>query len=116
LTLIEKTIKGFLTQDGYPLHILTFFCTRNRMSLGQERVAGKENEIVTIPRLLDLICIKNCIITIDAMGCQRIIAKTIRDNEADYILQVKGNQKTLLQNLEDSFAVKKIVATDVTMD
>lgn len=49
------------------------------MSLGEETVAGKENEIVAIPRLLDLICIKNRIITIDAMGCQAAIAKKIRE-------------------------------------
>ena len=57
------------------------------------------------------ICIKNCIIIIDARGCQAAIAKKIQDNEADYNLQVKGNQQTLLENLEDSFAVKKVVAT-----
>lgn len=50
------------------------------------------------------------------MGCQRAIANKIRENEADYILQVKGNQKTLLENLEDSFAVKKIITTDVNID
>lgn len=116
ISLDGKTVKGFLTEDGYPLHILTAFCTRNRMSLGEETVAGKENEIVAIPRLLDLICIKNCIVTIDAMGCQTAIASKIRENEADYILQVKGNQKTLLENLDDSFSVKKVIATDVTID
>jgi predicted transposase YbfD/YdcC len=116
IALDGKTVKGFLTQDGYPLHILTAFCTQNRMSLGEETVAGKENEIVAIPRLLDLICIKNCIITIDAMGCQTAIAKKIRENQADYILQVKGNQKTLLENIEDSFAVKKVVETDINVD
>lgn len=111
-----KTIKGFLTEDGYPLHILTAFCAKNKMSLGEETVAGKENEIVAIPRLLDLICIKNCIITIDAMGCQTAIAEKIRENEADYILQVKGNQKLLLEHIEDSFEVKKVVATNKTTD
>jgi predicted transposase YbfD/YdcC len=116
IALDGKTVKGFLTQDGYPLHILTAFCTRNRMSLGEETVAGKENEIVAIPRLLDLICIKNYIITIDAIGCQTVIAKKIRENQADYILQVKGNQKMLLENLENSFVVKKVVATDVNID
>ncbi|WP_317174784.1 ISAs1 family transposase [Flavobacterium sp. HJJ] len=78
-----KTIKGFLTKESYPLHILTAFCTKNRMSLGEETVTGKENEIVAIPRLLDLICIKNSIITIDAMGCQTVIAKKIREQVVD---------------------------------
>ncbi len=50
------------------------------------------------------------------MGCQTAIAKKIRENEADYILQVKNNQKTLLENIEASFAVKKVVATDTTED
>lgn len=111
-----KTVKGFLMDDGYPLHILTAFCTNNKMSLGEETVAGKENEIIAIPRLLDLICIKGCIVTIDAMGCQTAIAQKIIENEADYILQVKANQKTLLENIEDSFAVKKVVAQDVNED
>lgn len=116
IALDGKTVKGFLSKEGYPLHILTAFCTRNKMSLGQETVAGKENEIVAIPRLLDLICIKNSIITIDAMGCQTEIAKKIRTQEADYILQVKSNQKTLLENIEDSFSVKKIVSIDTNED
>lgn len=111
-----KTVKGYLTEDGYPLHILTAFCVNNRMSLGEETVAGKENEIVAIPRLLDLICVKNCIVTIDAMGCQTAITEKIRASEADYILQVKANQKTLLENIEDSFAVKKAVSTAVNFD
>ncbi len=116
IALDGKTVKGFLTKDGYPLHILTAFCVNNRMSLGQQTVGKKENEIVAIPRLLDLICIKDCIVTIDAMGCQSAIAEKIRENEADYILQVKANQKTLLENLEDSFAVKKAAITDVDID
>lgn len=111
-----KTVKGYLTDDGFPLHILTAFCANNKMSLGEETVAGKENEIVAIPRLLDLICVKNCIITIDAMGCQSTIATKIREQEADYILQVKANQKSLLENVEDSFLVKKIVATHTQED
>jgi predicted transposase YbfD/YdcC len=57
------------------------------MSLVEETVAGKENEITAIPRLLDLMCIKNCIITIDAMGCQTAIARKIRNSEADYIFK-----------------------------
>lgn len=116
IALDEKMVKLFLTKEGYPIHILTAFCTKNRMSLGQETVAGKENEIVAIPRLLDLICIKNSIITINAIGCQTAIAKKIRENQADYILQVKNNQKTLLENIEDSFAVKKTVSVDTTED
>jgi len=116
IALDGKTIKGFLTQDGYPLHILTAFCTQNRMSLGEETLTKKENEITAIPKLLDLISIKDCIITSDAMGCQRAIAKKIQEQQADYVLQVKGNQKTLLEHLKDSFQVKKVIATAVNTD
>lgn len=111
-----KTVKGFVNEDGYPLHILTAFCTKNSMSLGQEIVHGKENEIVAIPRLLELISIENTIVTIDAMGCQSDIAEQIIENKGDYILQVKANQKGLQQDIQDSFRLKKIVAQDKETD
>jgi len=100
-----KTVKGYLAEDGYPLHILSAFCTANSLMLGQEIVRnGKENEIVAIPRLLDLICLDGATVTIDAMGCQKEIAAKIKSEGADYILQVKGNQKYLKENLEDTFS------------
>lgn len=116
IALDGKTVKAFTNKDGYPLHIMTAFCAENKMSLGQEVVEGKENEIVAIPRLLDLICIKNAIITIDAMGCQTAIANKIVENGGEYVLQVKNNQKELLENIEDSFPVKPIISTHITND
>ena len=65
------------------------------MSLGQIKTETKSNEITAIPKLLDLLEIKGCIITIDAMGCQVKIAKKISDKQADYVLAVKDNQKHL---------------------
>ena len=56
----------------------------------------KTNEIKAIPELLELLCLKGCVVTLDAMGAQKEIAEKIIDKEADYILQVKGNQETLL--------------------
>lgn len=111
-----KTVKGFVNQSGYPLHILTAFCTSNSMSLGQEVVDTKENEISAIPRLLELICIEDTVVTIDAMGCQSHIAEQIIDNDGDYILQVKANQKGLMQDVKDSFLLKKSVAQDKMVD
>lgn len=63
--------------------------------LGQEAVYGNENEIVAIPRLLDMLDLTGMLVTIDAMGCQKAIAKTIRDKGADYLLPVKDNQLSL---------------------
>lgn len=66
--------------------------------LGQVKVSGESNEITTIPKLLELITIKGCIVTIDAMGCQQEIAGKIIQQEADYVLAVKENQKQLYQD------------------
>ena len=64
----------------------------------------KENEIVAIPDLLDEISIKDTVVTIDAMGCQTEIAKKIIDKKADYVLALKGNQRSLHQDVRDYFA------------
>jgi predicted transposase YbfD/YdcC len=64
------------------------------------KVAEKSNEIVAIPKLLDLLVIEGAIVTIDAMGCQREIAQQIRDKKADYVLALKGNQGTLREDVE----------------
>jgi len=100
IALDGKTVRGAGSKHNkYPIHIVSAFCTKNRLSLAQETVNEKENEIVAIPRLLELITIKGCIITIDAMGCQKEIAKKIRAREADYLLQVKGNQAELQEQI-----------------
>ena len=68
--------------------------------LGQAVVADKSNEIIAIPKLLDLLAIEGATVTIDAMGCQRKIAQKIIDKGADYILALKGNQGTLRDDVE----------------
>ena len=70
-----------------------------QLVLGQEAVADKENEIIAIPRLLKMLELKGALVTIDAMGCQKEIARTIRDEGADYLLPVKGNQASLEEDL-----------------
>lgn len=100
IALDGKTVRGVGSNSRkYPIHIVSAFCTRNRLSLAQETVAEKENEIIAIPRLLELITLKGCIVTTDAMGCQKEIAKKIREKQADYILQVKGNQVELQEQI-----------------
>lgn len=82
--------------------MVSAWANSNNLVLGQLKVNEKSNEITAIPELLDAIFIKDCIITIDAMGCQITIAKKVIKEGADYLLAVKGNQKTLQQNIEDS--------------
>jgi predicted transposase YbfD/YdcC len=90
----SKTSKKKKDLEG-PIHIVSAFAARQRMVLGQVKVGEKSNEIVAIPKLLGMLAIEGAVVTIDAMGCQRDIAQTIIDKNADYILALKGNQGTL---------------------
>jgi predicted transposase YbfD/YdcC len=82
------------------IHMVSAFAARQRLVLGQIKVADKSNEIVAIPKLLDMLAIEGAIVTIDAMGCQREIAQKIVDKKADYVLALKGNQGTLHEDVE----------------
>ena len=90
------------------LHVVSAFASENRLCLGQKAVDSKSNEITAIPELLELIAIKGCIVTIDAMGCQKSIAKSIVDKNADYLLMVKGNQRELKQQVEKVFSISAV--------
>jgi len=83
-----------------PIHMVSAFAARQRLVLGQVKVAHKSNEIVAIPKLLDMLAIEGAIVTIDAMGCQRDIAARIIDKKADYMLALKGNQGSLREDVE----------------
>jgi predicted transposase YbfD/YdcC len=91
---------GRKTRDKAPIHVVSAFAARQRLVPGQVKVAEKSNEIVAIPRLLDMLNIEGAIVTIDAMGCQREIARKIVDRKADYVLALKGNQGALRQDVE----------------
>jgi predicted transposase YbfD/YdcC len=89
------------------IHMVSAFAARQRLVLGQVKVAEKSNEITAIPKLLDMLAIEGAVVTIDAMGTQREIAKQIRDKKADYILALKGNQGTLREDVELFVAEQK---------
>ena len=80
--------------------MVSAFAARQRLVLGQVKVAQKSNEILAIPKLLDMLAITGAVVTIDAMGCQREIAQKIVDKKADYVLALKGNQGTLREDVE----------------
>ena len=82
------------------IHMVSAFAVRQRLVLGQVKVADKANEILAIPKLLDMLAIDGAIVTIDAMGCQRAITRKIVDKKADYVLALKGNQGTLREDVE----------------
>ncbi|MFI5333492.1 MAG: ISAs1 family transposase [Candidatus Babeliales bacterium] len=85
------------------IHMVSAWSNANNMVLGQLKVDDKSNEITAIPALLEVLELKGCIITIDAMGCQRAIAETIINKDADYILALKGNQGHMLDDVEEAF-------------
>lgn len=89
------------------IHIVSAFAARQRLVLGQVKVADKSNEIVAIPALLDMLAVEGAVITIDAMGCQREIARKVIDKKADYILALKGNQGSLREDVEVFAAEQK---------
>lgn len=81
------------------IHLVSAWAAQNKLVLGQLRVEDKANEITAIPTLLDLLDLKGCLVTIDAIGCQTRIAEKIVENGADYVLAVKDNQPTLCEDL-----------------
>lgn len=104
-----KTLRRSYQEGGSkaPIHMISAFSSRQRLVLGQRKVADKSNEITAIPELLDLLTVKGAIVTIDAMGCQKEIAKKIVEKEADYVLALKGNQGTLKTDVELFFTEQK---------
>jgi predicted transposase YbfD/YdcC len=88
------------------IHVVSAYTSAYNLCLGQQAVDEKSNEITAIPLLLDLLFIKNAVITIDAMGCQKQIASKIIEKEANYVLMVKDNQKQLKEDIELTFGEK----------
>ena len=102
-----------------PIHMVSAFAARQRLVLGQVKVADKSNEIVAIPKLLDMLSLEGAIVTIDAMGCQRDIAKKIVEKKADYVLSLKGNQGSLREDVELFVAEQKVAGfkdTEISQD
>lgn len=85
------------------LHLVSAWASEAGLALGQVATDQKSNEITAIPKLLAMLDIKGCLVTIDAMGCQRKIAKNILDAGADYLLNVKGNQERLEEDIAEEF-------------
>lgn len=98
------------------VHIVSAYASDNRVCLGQKAVDTKSNEITAIPKLLELLTIKGCVVTIDAMGCQTGITKDIIKSGADYVLAVKGNQNELFEQVKKMFSIHKPVNTHESVE
>src|SRR6267154_1499860 len=95
-----KTLCGSGNSELRPLHVVTAWATEANLTLSQVAVDKKSNEITAIPKLLDLLDLHGALVTIDAMGCQKEIAKKIVDRGGDYLLTVKANQEKLLADIQ----------------
>ena len=112
-----KTIRGAKSNGKKsPFHMVSAWASNNNLVLGQVKVSEKSNEITAIPKLLELITVKGCTVTIDAMGCQQEIARKIIERGANYILAVKENQKQLHQDIVDEFRFGKNIQFDISED
>ncbi len=100
-----KTARGSASpsKGGNTLHLVSAWATDLGVTLGQVATEVKSNEITAIPELLDTLNLVGATVTIDAMGCQREIARKIRGKQGNYILQVKGNQPSLLEEVAGAF-------------
>lgn len=101
-----KTSKGSKDKKNgnKGLHIVSAICNSYGLVLGQVKTDEKSNEITAIPELLDKLYLEGCIVTIDAMGTQKKIAEKIAEKEADYVLNLKGNQESLHNDVKDYFS------------
>jgi len=103
-----KTLRGSYDGDSKSaIHMVSAWSSTNGVVLGQEKTAAKSNEITAIPELLKSLAISGCIVSIDAMGCQREIAAQIVKQKGDYLLALKGNQGNLHEEVKTFFHTAK---------
>ena len=98
-----KALRHALNEGETIPYIVSAWATNNGLALGQVKVDNKSNEITAIPELLQILELKGCIVTLDAMGCQKDIATRIVGKKADYVLALKGNHATVHEEVKEFF-------------
>ena len=99
-----KTARGTAAKGKKPLHLVNAWCSSNKMILGQVKTDEKSNEITAVPELLDLLFVKDCIVTVDALNTQKpIVEKIVKEKKADYVVALKRNHELLHQDVKDYF-------------
>jgi len=110
-----KRVCGSGGEDNVAIQMVSAWANANQLVLGQVKVNDKSNEIKAVPELLEILYLKGCIVTIDAMGCQKDISKKITAKKADYVLALKENHPDLYNDVKFYFAneqIKKIKVTE----
>lgn len=95
-----KTVRGSRKKGEAGIHMVNAWATESGLALGQLKVDAKSNEIMAVPELLETLAIEGCLVTADAMSCQKRIATKIQKKGADYLLAVKKNQRNLYGEIE----------------
>lgn len=98
-----KTVRRSGDRENKPIHMVSAWANSQQMVLGQLATEEKSNEITAVPELLDMLDVRGCIITADAMSCQKEITKKIAEKEADYVLGLKDNHPTLRREVREYF-------------
>ncbi len=98
---VRRSHDRYIGKDA--IHMVSAWASASGVALGQTKVDGRSNEITAIPRLLEMLQVEGCIVTIDAMGCQKEVASKILEERADYVLAVKKNQGRLHEDVHDTF-------------
>lgn len=111
--LLAGSVRGVVALDGKtvrrsmsseegrgPIHIVSAFAVENSLVLSQVKVADKSNEIIALPKLINLLDLEGCTVTVDAMGCQVEVAKAVREQKGDYLLRIKENQPGLFEEVD----------------
>lgn len=98
-----KTLRRSGGGDSKPIHMVSAWANEQQLVLGQLSVEEKTNEITAVPQLLDMLDVTGCVVTTDAMSCQKEIAKKISSKQADYVLSLKENQPTFRHEVEEYF-------------
>lgn len=111
-----KSVCGSRDSKAKAIHMVSAWANANQLVLGQVKTEEKSNEITAIPTLLEMLEIKDCIVTIDAMGCQKDISEKIVSAEADYVFSLKGNQTSLHEDVAFYFENEKVSEKTVTRD
>lgn len=98
-----KTLRGSRKDDGTMIQMVSAWIAQEGLTIAQQAVDKKSNEITAVPLLLRQLDLKGAVVSLDAMSTQRSIAKEIKDADADYLLALKGNQETIHQSVIEAF-------------
>ena len=109
LNIDGKTLRGAKEVENSRslIHMVSVWSASQHLVLGQTKVSEKSNEITAIPPLLEMLAIRGCLVSIDAMGCQTKIAQMIVEQGADYVLALKGNQGDLHTDVAQLFTAAR---------